>query len=293
MAATRQPAPTDYTFERALLSKLGLPVTDWNVRGIALWAQSEGVNPAYNNPLAITNPHQQFGKDNGKIPGNSAGVAQFSTMSQAVNATAAFLQANNYKPIIEVLQTGKESPNVLQDLWRAINNSPWAGHAGTGTYPNALRAAAFGGTTAPDLSGPGNITQATGGDNRLTQKAGCDSTKTIIGGSGPLWSFNILNQCQAKAVVGGLFVGLGAVVFVGGLAMIGSYGLKGVAINEVAGKVLNGSQKAYKGANTAASKVGNLRNYVPGVGIVAPDQEEQEYRRRNRPSITNPFTRNA
>lgn len=87
-------------FFRAVLVKLGLPTTTANVQLLEAQAQAEGTS-AKNNPLATT---LGISGQSAALPGNSAGVQQYTTPEVGVNATARTLQS--YPGILSLLRTG-------------------------------------------------------------------------------------------------------------------------------------------------------------------------------------------
>ena len=253
--SSRAPRTSNYpAWEYALLAKINAPVNAVTLIGLNLWGKSEGVEATANNPLAITNPNQEFGPDSGTI--NSAGVAQFATMQQGVDATANFLSAPDYAGIVTAFQRGTS----LNAIFQAINNSPWCSNCQGGNYPSAL--AAYAGATGTKLTSipiyhggsPSGSEAVTGG--AAESSAGfyqCNKSTTIIGGGDSIIHFNILDACQAKALVGGLLVGAGVVVMVaGGVLLLGER----VGLTDIIG--LFGIEKitgALRGRRTAAPEV--------------------------------------
>lgn len=217
-ANTRSPKTTNFpAWEYALLSKLGAPATPENLVGLNLWAKSEGVEATANNPLAITNPNQVFGSDAGTI--NTAGVAKFSSLGSGVDATANFLNAPGYSAIVAALKRG----NSLNALYSAINNSGWCRGCQGGAYPSALAKYSTGPvnlSAIPIFHGgsPSGSAAVVGGKSESSSGFyQCNSATTIVGGLG----FNVLNACEAKAIVGGLLMAAGiATMMVGGAILL-------------------------------------------------------------------------
>jgi len=220
---TRAPKITNYpAWEYALLAKLNAPVNAITLVGLNLWAKSEGVEATANNPLAITDPNQEFGPDTGTI--NSAGVASFGSMGDGVDATANFLSAPDYAGIVTALRQGTS----LNAIYQAINASPWCRNCQGGDYPNAF--VGYTGVSSVQLGSipifhggsPSGSGAVTGG--AAESAAGfyqCNKSTTIIGGGDSIIHFNILDACQAKALVGGLLIGAGVVVMVfGGVLLL-------------------------------------------------------------------------
>ena len=210
--STRAPKTTNYpAWEYALLQKLNAPANAITLIGLNLWAKSEGMPATENNPLAITNPKQEFGPDAGTV--NTSGVVRFKNMQQGVDATANFLSAPTYDAIVTAFQRGTS----LNEIFHAINSSPWCAGCENGNYPVALSSYAGKGPislgSVPIFHGgsPSGVAAVTGG--AAESASGfyqCNKSTTIVGGLG----FHVLDACTAKALVGGLLVGVGAVLVV-------------------------------------------------------------------------------
>jgi hypothetical protein len=122
----------------ALLTSLGAPVTPSNLAALTFWAQSEDATltklVGANNPLAITDPHNQWPHsgvlaDNGGNP-----VYGFPSPQVGGQALAAFLLHNNYGPVVAALRNDAG----LAAIFGAVNQSGWCRGCQGGRYPVAL-----------------------------------------------------------------------------------------------------------------------------------------------------------
>jgi len=130
------------SWETDLLAKMGASTSSpSNVTSLQLWAQSEGVPDSWNNWLATT----QDGY--GGINVNSDGVKAYPTESDGVAATWATLQDAAYKNVVSAFRQNQGE----QEIWDAINASPWCGGCQSGHYPVALYDYLYGGN--PPTSG--------------------------------------------------------------------------------------------------------------------------------------------
>lgn len=216
---TRPAKNTNFpAWEYALLQKRGWPATTANLIGLNLWAKSEGMPATENNPLAITNPNQEFGPDSGTV--NSNGVVRFDSLQGGVDATSAFLDAPSYAGIDAAFKQG----GSLTAIYTAINASPWCRGCTGGRYPAALAQYAGGGSVAlgsiPIFHG-GSASGANAAQGGQAESASgfyqCNPNSVIVGGLG----FNVLNACEAKALVGGLLIASGVLVMtMGGIILM-------------------------------------------------------------------------
>lgn len=100
------PAQDLATFAAQVLSGLGVPNTPLNRSFIQAWANREGGGGAF-NPLNTTQPMP----GSSALAGNSAGVQNFTSLAQGVQATVHTLQNGNYGDVLQALSTGKANPN--------------------------------------------------------------------------------------------------------------------------------------------------------------------------------------
>jgi peptidoglycan hydrolase-like protein with peptidoglycan-binding domain len=106
-----------------LLEILGIEPQAANVQALVSWMNAENCNAA-NNPLATTMPG--YGSQN--LPEwNAAGVKQYPTLDDGLQATAATLTNGLYGPILAALR----GPSA-QAVETAVERSPW------GTEPFAI-----------------------------------------------------------------------------------------------------------------------------------------------------------
>ena len=101
-------------FALDLLARLGMPQTSENVRAVTAWAQAEGTDAA-NNPLATTQAW------NGDSRFNSAGVRNYATYDDGLDATVRTLRNGRYGDILAALAAG----NSAEAVGRAVAASPW------------------------------------------------------------------------------------------------------------------------------------------------------------------------
>jgi murein DD-endopeptidase MepM/ murein hydrolase activator NlpD len=110
-------------FATGLLTRLGAPLTEGNVKALTTWMRFEGghwKNSAKYNPLNTTL----------KVPGatsmNSVGVKAYANWDEGLQATISTLtgskaDARGYTAIVNALKSGTD-PNAVLD---AVNNSAW------------------------------------------------------------------------------------------------------------------------------------------------------------------------
>ena len=114
------------SFFDSVMRKLGVTPTTEKRRFFRAWQQAESTNANY-NPLATTKK-----TTNSKpLPGNSAGVQQYSSESEGVDATVATLQLDQYyKELTDKLKQDDITAEELANSTTALNT--WSG--GHGTY---------------------------------------------------------------------------------------------------------------------------------------------------------------
>ncbi len=101
-------------FAHDVLTALGAPQTAENVRAIVAWAQAEGTAAAH-NPLATTEAAPNTTNF------NSAGVKNYPSYTEGVQATVATLLNGRYPNILAALADGSSAQAVAQ----AVAQSPW------------------------------------------------------------------------------------------------------------------------------------------------------------------------
>lgn len=118
---------TPFTWAKALLQQLGLPLTEQNVAAITAWELAEGGhwhNSAHYNPLNTTMPER------GATAMNSVGVKAYLSWAQGFQATIATLRNGYYTGILAALRAGNDAIAVAD----AVAASPW----GTGNFSGLL-----------------------------------------------------------------------------------------------------------------------------------------------------------
>lgn len=111
-----------------LLEALSAPLSEVNVDALTWWAQSEGMPAWENNWLATTL------NCCGGYPVNGVGVRAYPTVQDGVNATAQTLRGSAYNGVVSTLIDGSS----LEDIWSAVNASPWCSGCQNGLYPVVL-----------------------------------------------------------------------------------------------------------------------------------------------------------
>lgn len=137
---TSNTSGTPDDFAKSLLSRLGAKPTQDNIDAIKIWAKKEsggvwGAGADY-NPLNTTL------KMEGATNFNTAGVQNYGSFEQGVEATAQTLTGNQagkrgYEKIVSLMQSGASRAEIIS----AISSSSWAGAGGyknglTGITPN-------------------------------------------------------------------------------------------------------------------------------------------------------------
>ena len=206
------------------------------------WGQIGAANSSVlGNEQGVNNGATTPGVWNTFGSGSNEHVLTYASYSGGVQATIDFLNHGHDK-IVAVLTA--KNPTKLEVAQGFLNDGAW-GSPNSNYIGDAPKIAAWV-TSSSASSEPGLAQYAlkNGGYDpgvspvELTPSATkwlasvgnphtCDETKILIGvprvGIGPLKTpgFNILNQCQAKAILGGLMVGLGASIMLFGIITIG------------------------------------------------------------------------
>ena len=118
---------TPFSWAKALLEQLGMPLTSQNVTAITAWELAEGGhwhNSAHYNPLDTTMPEP------GATSMNSVGVKAYVSWAQGFAATIATLRNGYYGQILAALRAGDNAYAVAD----AVAASPW----GTGNFSGLL-----------------------------------------------------------------------------------------------------------------------------------------------------------
>lgn len=153
-----------------LLGALRAPSTTVNLDALAWWQQSEGTPPSWNNWLATT------WSGYGGRDVNSAGVKAYPTVGDGVAATAATLYLSPYHAVITALRTGTST----EEIWAAINQSPWCAHCQGGRYPVAIWDHIPSGAPAPQVSIAPPATAPGGGTPQYRAVAAWDDVRTAL-----------------------------------------------------------------------------------------------------------------
>ena len=232
-------------WEYYLLKSIGAPQGPAQLDALNLWARSEGMPATTNNWLAITDPNGEFGATGGlpqgalatgvwnyQKDGKTPLVVTFASLSNGVSAISSFLQ-HGHTGIIDALK----NPNAtVETIATAIQKDGAWGNDG-----NVI----LGNIGAPIYSGGAQTGKAA--ENTTSSFTQCNSKNTIIGTPGIIGNFgsiNILNPCQAKALVGGLTIGLGAVVFGAGLFIITANAVKTLGLSSITSTVTDALKKS-------------------------------------------------
>jgi hypothetical protein len=102
------------------LSKLGMPLTNENVRAITAWEEAEGTRASF-NPLATTQ-----GGFAGTTNLNSVGVKNYASYEDGIAANVRAITNGRYENVLSALRQGNSAQAVAQ----AIADGPWGTHDG-------------------------------------------------------------------------------------------------------------------------------------------------------------------
>lgn len=139
-------------FFSAVLSAIGAPVTPTNVAFLNAWARREGGGGA-NNPLNSTLP---YGAST-RLAGNSAGVQNYASWSDGVNATAATLLNGNYNDVVSALRSDTASTSGVYSGLATWSGGGYNSLAGVSGAPYTISGGSL---------GPGNPATAMPGGPR-------------------------------------------------------------------------------------------------------------------------------
>jgi hypothetical protein len=238
------------TWEYDLLRALGAPQDLPQLQALNYWAAAEGMPATTNNFLAITDPNQEFGTTGGDPAGalatgvwnySSNGeplVVTFASLSSGINALVKFLQAG-HTGIVDALR----DPNAtVQSIAQAVSDDGAWGSDGAVIAAKDGSTIIYRGGSATGVNGD----VASLGPSTFYQ---CNSSNTIIGEGGIVFGIGkltILNPCQAKAIVGGLIVGVGFIIMGAGVAMLGTAAVKQLGVKDIASAVSDALAKSQK-----------------------------------------------
>ena len=239
--STTQKPVTAPAWVAAVLTGIQAPINATNVSALQLWAQEEGAQPNRYNGLntSLDAP--------GAPVFNSVGVKTYPNFQTGVAATVSTLLE---KPTI--IAAFRNPNSSLFDIYSGIQRSTYCSTSTCAIsnpgYPNTF---GFG----PGGSGqPSAITsQAAGAQATLTSatvSVGCNAGQGVI--SLPIVG-SILNQCQLKAIKGGLLVGAGGLIMIVGIALVLAKNLGGPLgkVSNVATAALGGDIAARRRINQA------------------------------------------
>ena len=102
-----------------LLDQIGAPVTKSNLAAVVSWVNAE--SSSANNYQTWNNPLNTTRGDANSISKNTVGVQEFMSERAGINATAATLQQDNFKDILNVLKKDQG----LTALNRAVQSDGW------------------------------------------------------------------------------------------------------------------------------------------------------------------------
>ncbi len=110
--------PQRVKFANDLLTRMGFPRSDENIRAISAWVRAEGTKAQF-NPLATTR------RAPNTTDFNSVGVKNYPSYEAGLDATVATLRNGRYANILAALAQGTDAMAV----GRAVQQSPWGtGH---------------------------------------------------------------------------------------------------------------------------------------------------------------------
>ena len=264
------------TWEYDLLRTLGGNPTQLpnSLMALNLMAKQENVIESAHNWLAVSAPPQYpLPGMSGTLSGNPDSIATFSSTDKGVNGIAAFLRnGKQYAKLISLLTSPNSS---LADIGREINRTGAWGNEGNLLISASGEPIQQQATTPPYVT-PGDTQIGPGGaspGHGSTSFSHCTGA-TIIGGGGLGVHWNILNSCQAKALAGGLLVGLGGVIMAGGLIIV----VTG-AIKSPGGSTLSAAAKALPGpVGKVGGAVSGLFARSPQSAVAGPSPEVFEGR---------------
>lgn len=139
---------SDDDFYKKILVGVGAPVTPENMKFLYSWRQAEGGKAKY-NPFNTTQPRPNSGFYNclkKGLKGCVAGVRNYATPQDGIDATIKTLKNGKYNNILDALKKGNDAEKSAQ----ALKNSPW----GTGELAlKVLRGYNSGATPKPPTIG--------------------------------------------------------------------------------------------------------------------------------------------
>ena len=240
---------------KALLQKLGAPVTKANLAVLSAWAQAEGSN-ARNNPFDTT---QQAA---GATAFNSVGVRNYLSPQQGLDATYQTLTNGRYPDIIAALKKGNDPAGVAD----AIGASPWGSSGRLIRQILGLPASKQTGGPQP-ASGGGKSTAVNAGAATGTAQD-TSALSTLTGGIGDIGDDIGKGILEALSPLVSLLwnmalVGAGAAAMVVGIVLLARLTTAGRAVEDDAAKAgalaIPGVGEAVAGGAEAQAGAGFLK----------------------------------
>ena len=258
-------------WEYYLLKSIGAPQGPAQLDALNLWARSEGMPATTNNWLAITDSNGEFGATGGlpqgalatgvwnyQKDGKTPLVVTFASLSNGVSAISSFLQ-HGHTGIIDALK----NPNAtVETIATAIQKDGAWGNDGNVILGNIGAPIYHGGTSTGKTA-----------DTTTSTFTQCNSNNSIIGYGGivaGVGKFSLLNPCQAKALVGGLTIGLGGIIFGAGLFIISANAVKTLGLNSITSSITDGLRKSQQTVLGGRSATPQASTTTPTVSTPAP-----------------------
>jgi hypothetical protein len=189
-----------------VLTNLGAPVTAENLAFLDSWAHNEGT-AALNNPLAttLTSPGSY------PLPGNSAGVQQYSTPGAGELATSTTLKGLSvYAPIVRGLRSGHPyQAQVADPTGFAHALQAWSGSG----YTQVPSESGFTGTGQTGIGAFGGAIRTGETSTASAVKSGAQAIASAA--SFPERAFDFLTSWRFAEVVGGALLLLAGVLLLG------------------------------------------------------------------------------
>jgi len=265
-------------WEYYLLKAIGAPQNEAQLEALNLWWRNEGMPDAANNWLAITAPSSNlnewgqigsapgvdnYGQNRNAIePGvwnsfhnGQYHVLTFPTQSAGINALVSFLEHGH----TDIITAFRDPSATVDSIGNAITADGGWGNDGRKIIAQSGGTSVYIGTNSPGGKAKTGVGQANNGGSN-SSFTNCSSDQVIIGTPGIIGSFgkiNILNACQAKAIVAGLTIGVGVAIIGFGFVQMGlaitARSTVGQAVLGTVGARVTGSVK--KGTNQVIDNV--------------------------------------
>lgn len=263
-------------WEYDVLQQLGAKATEANLVVLNAIAKAEGMPESANNWLAIeaSTPGEwgpqgsekaisNYGKPGNAVSSgewNSSGVATYASYATGVQALADFLQHGHPK-IVAALQNPSSTVATVAQAF--IQDGAWAGDDASIAKAASIPAAEY----EPWVSSSNGSSGSSSTSSGITFSH-CDSRAAIIQLPGLFGNVTVLNACQAKAIVGGVLVGVGAIIIAGGIVLIGSNTALNLELNPLAKAIGNA--------------IGQAQSRILGPSKAETEKKESPRQRENR-----------